>query len=623
MSGSIWDTLGIEPTSDERSIRRAYAQKLKVTNPEDDPDGFKVLRQAYEYALEDAKWEREYQATNEHNTVDDSGLSDTETGQSDTALEASPDIVTSTVPDDRLPEPELLRPTKTPIEAPPVEVPPIDEDREALIQLYHEFQDAMNNQLSEEECTAKLLKLTRSPSMERIDLYTEVEQNVFHLLEAVSPASLPLLDRAIEEFSWRDAPVQSFKSDIGAAAHTLRKSILAGPRATQFIQNLKDSSHRFHFGYKQLTKPRVPDSNLFERVWSLARLERVTELISYMDVNFPEALNHFDSYVLNWWSGRPYRVSGWFKLFNFVRKSSVVILIIALIFGLGYFTEQIEANNPSSPSSSSSAIINIDPALIDPDDLAKTRELVERVNATRRKASRRACMSSLTLNHTLERYENVACMQAHEAAPDSIELMFYLGMAKLKDGDMTTATRHFEDVLRIYPNHAGANMGLGIVLQKAGRQTVAVDQFSRAMAADSEVDDAFLSMGQSVYPKLWRENEPDFEFPYRELAIFDTPPALKFELDYRSLYDDAIRQLGLDVMPERGAADIECMVSLDGTVSDCLVISENVFRRGVAELVVFVLKTAGVEPAMRDGEPVATPYTFRLTISDLKKSPEQ
>ncbi|MDN2680100.1 J domain-containing protein [Janthinobacterium sp. SUN033] len=51
---SLWEILDTEPTGDERALKRAYAKRLKVTRPEDDPAAFQELREAYEYALRHA-----------------------------------------------------------------------------------------------------------------------------------------------------------------------------------------------------------------------------------------------------------------------------------------------------------------------------------------------------------------------------------------------------------------------------------------------------------------------------------------------------------------------------------------------------------------------------------------
>ena len=47
----IFEILGIEETTDENEVTMAYRTKLKVTHPEENPEGFKKLRQAYEEAI--------------------------------------------------------------------------------------------------------------------------------------------------------------------------------------------------------------------------------------------------------------------------------------------------------------------------------------------------------------------------------------------------------------------------------------------------------------------------------------------------------------------------------------------------------------------------------------------
>ncbi|WYX34617.1 TonB family protein [Achromobacter xylosoxidans] len=50
MRAEIFDTLGIEPTDDPKSIRRAYAFALKQIDQAADPERFAALRSAYEHA---------------------------------------------------------------------------------------------------------------------------------------------------------------------------------------------------------------------------------------------------------------------------------------------------------------------------------------------------------------------------------------------------------------------------------------------------------------------------------------------------------------------------------------------------------------------------------------------
>jgi hypothetical protein len=47
----IWITLGLDPTKDVSTIKRAYAERAKTCHPEEDAEGFLKLRQAYQAAL--------------------------------------------------------------------------------------------------------------------------------------------------------------------------------------------------------------------------------------------------------------------------------------------------------------------------------------------------------------------------------------------------------------------------------------------------------------------------------------------------------------------------------------------------------------------------------------------
>lgn len=56
---NIWMILGIEPTTDKKAIRRAYAAKTREIHPEDAPEEFRQLHEAYQAALGYADYARQ------------------------------------------------------------------------------------------------------------------------------------------------------------------------------------------------------------------------------------------------------------------------------------------------------------------------------------------------------------------------------------------------------------------------------------------------------------------------------------------------------------------------------------------------------------------------------------
>ncbi len=54
---NCWEILGIEPTDDITAIKNAFAAQSKLHHPEDDPEGFQHIRQAYRHAMELVKYQ--------------------------------------------------------------------------------------------------------------------------------------------------------------------------------------------------------------------------------------------------------------------------------------------------------------------------------------------------------------------------------------------------------------------------------------------------------------------------------------------------------------------------------------------------------------------------------------
>lgn len=73
---SEWELLGIEPTTDIRQIKKAYAKNLKLCSPEDDPVQFQILRQVYDKVLRYAKYADSAELTADTFHTEDSAYKD-------------------------------------------------------------------------------------------------------------------------------------------------------------------------------------------------------------------------------------------------------------------------------------------------------------------------------------------------------------------------------------------------------------------------------------------------------------------------------------------------------------------------------------------------------------------
>ena len=83
------DVLGLTDDADEREIRRAYARRLKLTRPDEDPQGFQHLHDAYRCALDHARdrvWHDEEVADDPSSESADAGMAATPETTLDLAL---------------------------------------------------------------------------------------------------------------------------------------------------------------------------------------------------------------------------------------------------------------------------------------------------------------------------------------------------------------------------------------------------------------------------------------------------------------------------------------------------------------------------------------------------------
>ncbi|MDC0434850.1 RDD family protein [bacterium] len=73
---NCWQALGIDSNADKKTIKLAYAKRLKSTRPDDDPEGFVVLHRAYKSALANLEHRRKLQTSNKQSAHKDSDASE-------------------------------------------------------------------------------------------------------------------------------------------------------------------------------------------------------------------------------------------------------------------------------------------------------------------------------------------------------------------------------------------------------------------------------------------------------------------------------------------------------------------------------------------------------------------
>jgi hypothetical protein len=164
---SPWAELQIPPTADVRTIRRAYAQRLRTVHPEENPEGFQRLRQAYELAL----W------------ITSLG-------------EASLDVPTNAV------TPTAIAPLELSKDLPTLSAPQAHGFIARIFESYQNF--------GEEGAIQTLKSMLRSPQMENIELRFTFETGLAEALLQREPPVFKLAAQLASEFQWDQTTTSNF-----------------------------------------------------------------------------------------------------------------------------------------------------------------------------------------------------------------------------------------------------------------------------------------------------------------------------------------------------------------------------------------------------------------------------
>ena len=238
----IWAELGIPSGSDRDTIRRAYARKLRVTNPEDDAEGFKRLRAAYDQALAQA----EYSARWGDFEDDDGNEVDESVGHMQDELAAISDPLAQ-------PEPALLWYDADPDLADGSDEAIAlraarDSDLAALRAAMGDLENALRGvwRAPDAELEALFAHILASPALGEITVRGDVEAWAAQVIADTIPKSDAILAQAVTAFGWDDN-----SHHMPYAAH----ETLARLDEWRQIAAFNKPIHPQHAAWQSLTKP--------------------------------------------------------------------------------------------------------------------------------------------------------------------------------------------------------------------------------------------------------------------------------------------------------------------------------------------------------------------------------
>ena len=255
--------LGTPATRDRNEIRRAYARRLRVTNPEDDPDGFMALRAAYETALK----------------------------RCGGAASSDPPVA-AVAPVEIVPPPPQA--SDPPAAAEPVAADPANAELADFVARQRSLAAQFGGPWRRE--AAHLAELTATllahPAMERIEVRAASEVWLAQLIAANLPAADALIESTAAFFGWSRAA--SLRPPDPAVA-----AVLARMDVWQQVAWLARPDHSLHAGWLALT---TTPSAAWRQRWRALRPSLPPQVETLL-AKAPRGLgDYLDHDAVAWWT---------------------------------------------------------------------------------------------------------------------------------------------------------------------------------------------------------------------------------------------------------------------------------------------------------------------------------
>ncbi len=300
---SPWTLLGIAPTRDRAEVRRAYAARLKLTNPEDDPEGFQALRRAYESAL--------------------AYVSSSPRRQPEPAINPAP-----ATPDVNPPPTSGVVTLDAQPALPVAEPDPFAAHWDACRRLHAWLAEAPRPDATQKKVLQDLLA---SPVLDHVGVRAQTEQGLARMILELAPRADGIIGPASAFFGWeleREGWARS--AEVNALAQRWRVKSL--------LEQARGPGSRYREAYDLLRKP--PPAGFQGRLAVWRHGAKVKAFLTFLN-RTPAALGEFDPEAIAFWgkalgAARVKRTLNLFgKVFRIVRLALVGDGLVMLLIGFG------------------------------------------------------------------------------------------------------------------------------------------------------------------------------------------------------------------------------------------------------------------------------------------------